>query len=170
MDKHQITNLLRGAEARLPPGQLPTLSVPVNSREIEWHTFPSCSDGGFPGINVGQTRDCRYQTDGREGLHAQVFNDRQGERVEFHLDKEDACRAPVGHLFADTKVGWGLFFGGVAGLVAGLIVGVATRSWKKGLAVGAGCLTAGGAIGAFVPARNRHRLTLRQLIQIVRGR
>ena len=62
----------------------------INVRPDDPFDFASlgpCCNCGLPGISYGQARDCRYPTDGREGLHAHVYSDRHA----FHLD------AVVGH-------------------------------------------------------------------------
>ncbi len=119
-----------------------------------------CHDCGLPGINCGQARDCRYPTDGPEGLHAHVYSD----RVAFHLDAVDACRDVVNHGVKDTRAVEGALIG------AGIAAFLAALGGSK--SVGGAALTGaaiGGALGAATPARRQTVVEFRDVVARVRA-
>ena len=135
----------------------------INVRPDDPFDFASlgpCCNCGLPGINCGQARDCRYSTDGPEGLHAHVY----GDRLAFHLDAVDACRDVVNHGVKDTRAVEGAFIGaGIAALVAVLSD---SKSISGAALVGAAI---GGALGAAAPARRQKVVEFRDVIARVRA-
>jgi hypothetical protein len=81
----------------------PVISVERGDPTFDWAAVHGCSDGGYPGIPVGQQRDCRILTTRQDGLHIHWFPD----RIEMHVDRVDPMRDPIGHALADTKAGEG---------------------------------------------------------------
>jgi hypothetical protein len=135
----------------------------INIRPGDPFDFASlgpCCNCGLPGISYGQARDCRYPTDGSEGLHAHVYSD----RLAFHLDAVDACRDVVNHGVKDTRAVEGVLIGaGIAAFLAAL---------SGGKSVGAAALTgavAGGVLGAATPARRQKIVEFRDVVARVRA-
>lgn len=144
-----LVEWLRLAGAQLA-GVLPVVRLELGDPRVGWARFPPCDDGGIRGIDVGQLRDCRYSTDGPDGLHVQIFRG----YVEAHLDAQDPRRDAAAHAAADTRLGPGLLAGTLLG---GLLGGV----------IGALAGAASGAIaGVTRPRRPRQLLTLEQLHQV----
>jgi len=137
---------------------LPIVRIAMNEPLFDWMSLSACTDCGCPGLDIGQDHDCRYRTDGPEGLHAQVFT--KAGYVEFHLDRVDACRNLAAHGVADTRLPEGASGGAVIGLLVGAILG-----GGKGALVGsvAGGL-AGAGVGASIPRAPRVMTEFRVLL------
>lgn len=131
---HAVT-LIRRAE-RLGGGlQRVVLDIPLARTAPD--LWP-CSPSPLPAVDAGQTHDCRWPTDGPEGLHAHVA----GDRIRLHLDRVDATRHPLRHIVADTA----LWPGAIAGATCCFAL---TGSPAVALA--------GAALGALIGARRDHR-------------
>lgn len=137
---------------RQRPDAAPVISVQRGDPDFDWAAIDGCSDGGYPGIDVGQQRDCRIRTTRRDGLHIHWFPD----RIELHVDRVDPMRDPIGHALADTKAGEGVVTGGLIGLALAAMSGDG-RLIALGAAVG-------GIAGASKPARAPLVVPLRQLL------
>lgn len=133
-----VTDGLRAARKRLSQEVRPFLRVVKGDPRFDWSELPGCDDGGWPGNDRGQKRECRFPTDGPEGLHAQ-FTDLY---VDFHLDARDAVRDVIGHVFTDTHVLEGGVVGGVVGGFAAAVLPWRTP-WR---ALTCGVLAIAGAI------------------------
>jgi hypothetical protein len=148
----QILATLRSMQQRRPDVD-PVISVERGDPTFDWAAVHGCSDGGYPGIPVGQQRDCRILTTRQDGLHIHWFPD----RIEMHVDRVDPMRDPIGHALADTKAGEGVVAGSLVGLVLAAMAGDA-RLVALGAAVG-------GVAGAFTPARPPLVVPLRRLLE-----
>lgn len=120
-------------------GGLPLLEFRYDDPRVAWNELIRCTHGGVPGLDVGQSRDCRWPLADGRSLHAH-WHDGQG-FARFHLDRVDPERDGLGHLVSDTAIPGGALLGAV-------IVGLLTKSWK-GAAAGA---LLGGAAGAVKTA------------------
>lgn len=118
------------------------IRVARGDRRFDWSALRDASDGGLPGLDVGQHADYRFRTEQNDGLHVHVFAD----RVELHLDRADPLRDVIAHILTDTAAAEGALKG--AGL--GLLVSLLTDD-PKYIAVGAAL---GAAAGATSPARS----------------
>ncbi len=149
ISRRTVVRALRQAQSMCEPGEQPVLELAFSDRRLVRRDFMKCTNGGYVGLDQGQTAECRFSVDdGPEGLH---LHKNQGEGwLRFHLDKVDPLRNDVGHLFADTNAGAGLTVGG---LVAALLV--ETNPW---LALGAVVL--GTYAGAQTPKRRFRTFTL----------
>jgi len=115
------------------------------------------SNGGIPGLPVGQLGDWRVPADdGPEGLHGHVHE----RSVAFHLDRQDACRNPIGHGATDTRLVPGAVIGGVALASIVALVGGRANAVAAAGAIGAGV---GGTIGGHIPARRTSVVRYRDL-------
>ena len=161
---HELVRWLRLADTLVENGVLPVVRLARGDRGFAWHTLPGCTDGGWPGIDVGQNRDCRYATDGADGLHLQTFDHHC--YVEVHLDQRDACRDPVGHAAADTNLLPGL----VVGTLLGALIGGAAKGGKGATAGAAAGAAIGGLVGGHIPKRSRLVLSLVELATLVSRR
>lgn len=137
---------------RMHPNVDAVVRVDRGDDRFAWGDLCSCSDGGLPGLDVGQHQDCRLRTERRDGMHVHVFPD----RVEMHLDRIDPLVDPLGHVLADTAALEGLIKGAGIGAVLALV----TKDAKY-LAVAAAL---GGAIGATRPARRPLVVSLSELL------
>lgn len=153
--KQQLVGLMRSAQAEIEP--LLVVVADLEDDRLDWSTFGQCTCG-IRGLDFGQKGDCRWRTDGVDGLHAHVFED----RYEFHLDQVDACRNPIRHVAVDTDAPERIVFGALLGAtVAGAAAygvgarGKMTAAWA---AVGG---AAGGVLGGVT---TRPRRTGRKLI------
>ncbi len=139
----QILATLRDMQRRDPAAD-PVISVDLRDPRFDWTAIHGCTDGGYPGIDVGQRRDCRLRTTRQDGLHVHWFAD----RIEMHVDRVDPTRDPIGHALADTKAGEGAIKGSLLGLFLAAVTGDA-RLIGVGAAIGA----IGGAATPARPAR-----------------
>jgi hypothetical protein len=151
---------LRHLQRTLDASILPVIRVRVDDRHFAWPSLPAphCT---MRGIDVGQTKDLRFATDGNEGLHAHVFRSRGV--VEFHLDAVNACGDAAGHAVADTEA----LGGTLVGAAFGLLLGSIARHPGIGLALGT---IAGGALGASIPKRRRQVFQFEDLFPASRYR
>lgn len=146
LDKDFLIHQLRSLDGELGPTHHAEIIVRLDDH-FDWSSLERCASCTLPGHPHGQERDVRFSTDGADGLHGRYFPD----RVEFHLDLADACRALIDHGVKDTRLVPGAIIGGVIGAVVG---------GARGAAIGA---VAGGAIGAQVPTRNAKSFEYREL-------
>lgn len=155
MTAHQMVLILRQLAAQVCAHELPVLRL-LPGDAIAWHSFPSTPACTLPAIDVGQQTDARFSiSDSKEGLHVQSFPEGY---VDLHLDEVDACRGPIEHLAADTKLVEGAALGAVIGLVVAALTG------GRGAALiptGAGL---GAVLGAAKPAKSRRVFRLRDLL------
>ena len=147
----QILATLRDMQRRNPAAD-PVISVALHDPRFDWTAIRGCTDGGYPGIDVGQRRDCRLRTTRQDGLHIHWFAD----RIEMHVDRVDPTRNPIGHALADTKAGEGVIKGSLIGLFLAAVTGDA-RLIGIGAAVGA-------IGGASIPARRARVVPLGRLL------
>ncbi len=131
----KLITILRRLQARHGNSALVVISVPIASRRFDWSSLPSRMDCDIGAINIGQSKDWRFSTDGPEGLHAQLFPSRGV--IEFHLDAVNACRDPLSHGIADTQLVSGAALGGALGLAIGLLSGSPAKIGLIGVAGGA---------------------------------
>ena len=130
-----ITGALRHLTREHGARYRPFIRARRQEERIDWSFLSRCQRCRRFSINRGQLRECRYPTDGIEGLHVQVFK----EWVDFHLDRVDACNRPVAHLVADTWAARGWLLGTCAGLATG----------RSSITAVAGLL--GACVGSFMP-------------------
>ena len=165
VDKDQLAELLRVAEG--PTKKLLVVTVPHGEVRIDWESLGECTNCGLPAIDYGQNTDCRYGTNGSDGLHRHIFHDHS----EFHLDSVDGCRWPLKHAETDTnaygRAAAGAALGGALGGLGGS--GVRGKNGKRQTGSGAilGAL-AGAVIGAATakPKRKRKVVSLDELIEL----
>jgi len=149
-----LVQALRQLDREHGPGVLTVINVrPGDPLDIA--SLGPCGDCGLPGINCGQARDCRYPTDGPEGLHAHVY----GDRVAFHLDAVDACRDVVSHGLKDTQAAKYAVIG--AGIAAALAALGGSKSVGGAAMVGAAI---GGTFGAATPSRQQKVVEFRDIV------
>lgn len=151
-----LVQVLRQLDREHGPSILTVINVRPDD-PFDVASLGSCHDCGLPGINCGQARDCRYPTDGAEGLHAHVYSD----RVAFHLDAADACRDVVTHGVKDTRMVPGAFIGALVGAVLS-----DSESSGKAALVGA---AVGGALGATIPTRRQKVVEFRDVVARVQA-
>lgn len=113
------------------------LELSYADRRVAWCEFDSCSDGGTPSLDRGQSGNCRWSLNNGEAIHAHWFRDLQVAR--FHLDRFDPAERPLQHLVEETYV--------PHGIVGGALAGLALTKHPLGALVGA---VAGGFAGAKV--------------------
>ena len=149
ISRRTVVRALRHAQSMCEPGEQPVLELAFSDRRLVRRDFMKCTNGGYVGLDQGQTAECRFSVeDGPEGLH--LHKNRGRGWLRFHLDKVDPLRNDVGHLFADTHAGTGLVAGGVAA--------VALVKVHPLLALGA--LAVGAVAGAHTPKRRFRTFTL----------
>lgn len=155
-DKSFLVRLLRDFDQRLGSETMAVIDVMFEDR-FDFNSLGPCSNCGIPGLNFGQLDDWRVAADdGPEGLHGLV----RADGVAFHLDKQDACRNPLAHGMADTRLLRGAALGGLAFATLVALVGGKPRDVAAAGAVGVGV---GGAIGGHVPARRASVIRYRDL-------
>lgn len=116
ISRARVVEALRTARRLCGPGERPVLELAINDHRLHRLDFVKCTNGGYQGLDQGQSSECRWQVDdGREGLHMHQYA-QQG-ILRFHLDDVDPLRNGPGHLFADTNAGTGLAFGGLLALL-----------------------------------------------------
>ncbi len=161
INRNILVDWLRALGSVVDNDVLPVIRVPNGSPDFAWRTLTQCNDCGYPGIDVGQDGDCRYSTDGEEGLHAQVFT-KLGV-IDFHLDEVDVCRNPAGHAVEDTHIAAGALIGAALGILAGALI-----AGEKGALIGALAVGGSGAlVGVNTPKRKRRVFLLSQLLDDV---
>ena len=141
--KTELVNFLRTMKVRVAKDELPVARVANGHPQFDWASLGQ-AECITPGLDVGQSADNRYATDGTEGLHEQSFPALGV--VDFHLDESNACSNPVGHLDADTRATEFAIGSAVLSLFF-------AKSWKHV----AGAAVAGFAAGAHVPKRPKRR-------------
>lgn len=160
---NELVEWLREMDRRHGNEALPVVRVAIDEPLFNWMSLGACSDCGCPGLDVGQDHDCRYTTNGKDGLHGQVFT--SAGYVEFHLDRADACRDLAAHGAEDTRMVEGALGGALLGaLIGGLLGG------DKGIATGAafGAL-GGGVVGANTPRAARKVYEFRSVLGLPAG-
>lgn len=151
-----LVRVLRELDRRVGPDVMTVVDVRFDDN-FDFTSLRQCSDCNLPGLPVGQRADWRVAADdGPEGLHGHVHD----HGVAFHLDRVDACRSPIGHGAADTKLVSGALIGGAA-----LATIVALASGKASTVVAAGAVGAavGGVLGGHIPARRTSVVRYRDL-------
>ena len=139
----KILAALREMQRRNPAVD-PVISVGLHDPRFDWAAVRGCNNGGYPGIDVGQRRDCRIRTTRQDGLHIHWFAD----RIEMHVDRVDPTRDPIGHALADTMAGEGAIKGSLSGLFRAAVTGDGRL-----IGFGAGVGAIGGASTPARPAR-----------------
>lgn len=146
-----IVHVLRDLAHECGHGEQPYLELSDTDHRLDRREFSLCTDGGMPGLNRGQSCECRFSLrDGPEGLHMQ-HHEAVGV-LRFHLDEVDPLRDSAGHVAADTNALPGAIFGAIIG-------GLLTRS-AKGAAIGAAL---GGGAGALSAKNTARYFTLQSL-------
>lgn len=149
IDRKTVVKALRVATKLCQPGEQPILELSFHDPRLVRADFVKCTDGGYKGLDQGQTSECRFSVDdGPEGLHMHQ-NVQQG-WLRFHLDNVDPLRNDIGHLFSDTNAG--------AGLMAGGLAAAALAKANPWLALGV--LVLGTFVGAQSPRRRFRMFTL----------
>lgn len=151
-----LVRLLRDLDRRLGPEVMAVVDIMFDDH-FDFASLGPYSNGGVPGLPVGQLGDWRVPADdGPEGLHGHVH----GQGVAFHLDREDPCRDPIKHGAADTKLVPGAVIGGVT---LATIVALAGGKSKDVAAAGVIGFGVGGTIGGHIPARRSSVVRYRDL-------
>lgn len=159
MTAQQMVLILRQLASQIGTDELAVLRV-LPGDAVAWSSFPATPACTMPGIDVGQKTDTRFSlADSKQGLHMQSFPEGH---VDLHLDESDACRGPIEHLAADTKLVEGAALGAFIGLVAAALTGGRAAAL---IPAGAGL---GAAFGAATPAKARRVFRLRDLLPTFR--
>ncbi len=159
MTAEKIVLILRQLTTQVGADELAVLRV-CPGDAVAWGSFPSTPACTLPGIDVGQKTDARFSiAESKQGLHVQSFAEGH---IDLHLDEADACRGPIEHLAADTKLVEGAALGAFIGLVI-----VALTGGRAAVLIPA-VAGVGAALGAATPAKTRRVFRLRDLLHSLR--
>ena len=132
MTAQELVERLRQLDA---DGSVHFVTIAAGDPRLDRSTLPDPTPCGLSAMDHGQVDDLRYSIDG-QSLHELRYRDHS----QWHLDRVDACEAPIRHFIADTNAPTRAAVGGLLG--AG--VGALTRRRRAWMYLGVAGVLLGG--------------------------